>query len=285
MEQVPIAGGTFVMGDAKGDGNHSDGERPLHEVDILPFVMDATAVRVSDFAAFVASTGHVTDAERLGHSMVFDASLAAPPADVLGSVPGTPWWLTVRGASWRQPGGRSSGSGPPSDHPVTHVSWHDAVAYCTWAGRRLPTEAQWEYAARGGVQGARYPWGDEWRPDKVRMCNTWEGTFPWSNVSANGIVGTAPAHAYEPNGYGLRQMAGNVWEWCGDWFARTYYERSPRHEPQGPETGSFRVLRGGSYLCHHTYCFRYRNSARSSSPPQAATGHIGFRTIARHSLG
>lgn len=256
----------FSMGDGLAEGDAS--ELPVHRVRLSPFRLDATAVTNDEFAAFVDATGHVTDAERYGSSAVFHL-LADRAADVAGAVPGTPWWLNVRGAAWRSPeGGRSTVAGR-GDHPVVHVSWRDAAAYAAWTGRRLPTEAEWEYAARGGLAGKRFPWGDE-----LRDCNIFRGSFPHRPA---GRVGTVAAAAGPPNAYGLRNLVGNVWEWCADWFAATYYAESPRDDPQGPPVGTERVMRGGSYLCHDSYCRRYRVSARTSNTPESSAGNLGFR--------
>ncbi|GAA3738160.1 hypothetical protein GCM10022239_12240 [Leifsonia bigeumensis] len=162
-----------------------------------------------------------------------------------------------------------------------HVSWNDAVAYCEWAGRRLPTEAEWERASRGGREGNVYPWGNELMTDSgAWQCNIWQGTFPRVNTVDDGWLTTAPVETFSPNDFGLWQTVGNVWEWCSDWYSPRYYERSPRENPRGPDTGSARVLRGGSYLCHDSYCNRYRNSARSSNTPDSSMGNAGFRTVA-----
>ena len=254
------------MGDAFAEGDAS--ELPLHRVRLSPFRLAATAVTNDEFAAFVAATGYVTDAERYGSSAVFHL-LADPAADVAGAVPGTPWWLNVRGATWRSPeGGRSTVAGR-GGHPVVHVSWRDAVAYGAWAGTRLPTEAEWEYAARGGLEGKRFPWGDE-----LRECTIFRGAFPHRPA---GHLGTTAAAAGPPNGYGLRNVIGNVWEWCADWFSATYYAESPRDDPQGPPIGGERAMRGGSYLCHDSYCRRYRVAARTSNTPLSSAGNLGFR--------
>ena len=268
------------MGDSTGEGYPDDGESPVHEVTLPPFRIDATTVTNEAFARFVNATGYVTTAEREGFSAVFHLAFTGDPRDVLGRSPQTPWWLGVRGATWRTPEGPGSGIGRRSHHPVVHVSYDDALAYCAWARTRLPTEAEWEYAARGGLAGARFPWGEELVPDGSHRCNVWQGDFPTTNTLDDGFATTAPAKHYEPNGFGLYQSVGNVWEWCADWFSPTYYADSPAADPRGPEEGSTRVMRGGSYLCHDSYCHRYRVSARSSSPPDSTAGNLGFRCVA-----
>jgi sulfatase modifying factor 1 len=274
IRQAPVPAQTFAMGDAHGDGVRPDGETPVHDVTLPAYEIDVTTVTVADFAAFVADTGYRTEAETYGWSAVFHLAVA-DPGTVVGRMAGTPWWVGVSDADWTHPGGPSSIA--PPDHPVVHVSWNDARSYCAWAGRRLPTEAEWECAARGGAPSLRYPWGDD-LPDEW-ACNIWQGDFPVHNTAADGWLTTAPAHSYEPNGYGLYQPVGNVWEWCADWFSPDYYARSPVDHPQGPALGVTRVIRGGSYLCHDSYCNRYRNAARSSNTPDSSTGNTGFRTV------
>lgn len=280
IEQALVPGGSFMMGDSFAQGYLADGETPLHRVQITAFEMDAVATTNEQFAAFVAQTGYVTEAERFGSSAVFHLELGDEEAWPGGSwrLGETPWWVVVPDASWRHPLG--NGSSAPVDHPVVHVSWNDALAYCAWAGRALPTEAQWEYAARGGLQGARYPWGDELEPGGKHMCNIFQGVFPQENTAADGYASTAPVRSYEPNGYGLWQMAGNVWEWCADWFLPRYYKRSTVEDPAGPPFGEGRVIRGGSFLCHDSYCNRYRVAARSKNSPDSSSSHCGFRTVA-----
>lgn len=268
------------MGDTHDEGYVGDGETPVHVVEVTPFSMDTTTVTNRAFAEFVDATGHVTDSERLGFSAVFQLAVHAPRSDVLDPVPGTPWWRGVLGADWRHPGGRNSSLDGLEDHPVVHVSWFDAQAYCTWSGRRLPTEAEWEYASRGGVDGLRFPWGDELTDgDQDWLCNIWQGTFPGEDAGADGWRGTAPVRSFPPNGFGLYETVGNVWEWCADWWSPDYYRSSPRLDPTGPATGSHRVMRGGSHLCHDSYCYRYRNAARSANTPDSAAGNLGFRTV------
>ncbi len=266
------------MGNNNGDENAADGETPVHQVELAPFSIDATSVTNADFAHFADATGYRTEAETFGYSAVFHLALAAEQDEVMGPASGTPWWVGVRGADWRHPGGSRSDLDGLDDHPVVHVSWNDAVAYSEWAGRRLPTEAEWEYAARGGLEGARYPWGDELIDDEWR-CNIWQGEFPRTNSEEDGYLTTAPVRTFQPNGYGLWQMVGNVWEWCADWFGPRYYKFSPAENPPGPSLGAARAIRGGSYLCHDSYCNRYRNAARSSNTPESSMGNAGFRTV------
>jgi sulfatase modifying factor 1 len=279
-EQVAVPAGTFLMGDSSGDRNPLDGEVPLHPVSLAAFQIDACSVTNDDFAAFVHDTGYRTEAEQFGFSAVFHLAVTAPAEDILGTPAGTPWWRGVRGADWAHPGGRNSSLEGLADHPVVHVSWNDAMSYCEWAGRRLPTEAEWEYAARGGLDGKKYPWGDE-EPDVGGWrANIWQGTFPTLNTVDDGWLTTAPVRSYAPNGYGIWQPVGNVWEWCSDWYSNRYYGSSPQNDPRGAASGSARVLRGGSYLCHNSYCNRYRNSARSHNTPDSSAGNVGFRTVA-----
>jgi sulfatase modifying factor 1 len=275
--QVRIPAGSFAMGDAFDEGYPADGETPVHAVELPSFHLDATAVTNARFATFVKATGYRTEAEIFGSSAVFH--LAVPPrsSDVIGVAAGTPWWLNVRGASWRHPEGPCSTISDRQNHPVVHVSWHDAQAYCAWAGKRLPTEAEWEYAARGGLESNRFAWGDQLTSNGRWNCNIWQGQFPEVNTLDDGFLTTAPVKSFRPNGYGLWNTAGNVWEWCEDWFSPTYYAGSPSVSPTGPATGEERVMRGGSYLCHDSYCHRYRVGARSSNMPDSFSGNLGFR--------
>ncbi|TCC28772.1 formylglycine-generating enzyme family protein [Kribbella sindirgiensis] len=282
IEQIMLSGGSFAMGNSNGDENAADGETPVHQVELAPFSIDATSVTNADFARFADATGYRTEAETFGYSAVFHLALAAEPDEVMGPASGTPWWVGVRHADWRHPGGSRSDLDGLDDHPVVHVSWHDAVAYSKWAGRRLPTEAEWEFAARGGLEDARYPWGDDLIDDPTDgrwRCNIWQGEFPRTNTEEDGYLTTAPVRTFQPNGYGLWQMVGNVWEWCADWFGPRYYKFSPAENPPGPSLGAARVMRGGSYLCHDSYCNRYRNAARSSNTPESSMGNAGFRTV------
>ena len=256
-----------------------DGEGPVHEVRLAAFAIDACAVSNADFAAFADDTGHLTDAERFGSSFVF-AGLLPGGFPATRAVAAAPWWRAVAGASWRAPEGPGSGLDGRERHPVVHVSWDDALAYAQWSGRRLPTEAEWEYAARGGLDGQPFPWGAEREPDGEHRMNVWQGRFPGVNTRADGFYGTAPVDAFPANGYGLHNVCGNVWEWCADWYAPDAYSRGTAVDPLGPPEGSARVMRGGSYLCHESYCRRYRVSARSANTPDSSTSNLGFRCVA-----
>lgn len=279
-QDVRIPAGTFLMGDHFAEGYEYDGEVPVHPVELDAFRIDVTTVTNAQFAAFVDATGYRTESEAFGFSAVFHLATRAAPADIEGAATGTPWWHVVRGADWAHPAGPRSSWQDIPDHPVVQVSWNDAVAYCRWAGRRLPTEAEWEYAARGGLTGQRYPWGNDLQPDGEHRCNIWQGEFPVRNTMDDGYLTTAPARHFPSNGYGLYQTSGNVWEWCADWFLPKYYRNSPPTNPQGPKVGRGRVMRGGSHLCHESYCNRYRVAARSANTPDSASGNIGFRTVA-----
>jgi formylglycine-generating enzyme required for sulfatase activity len=271
-----LDGGTFLMGTEAPDGYPADGEGPVHEVRLSPFRIARHAVTNEQFADFVEATGHRTDAERYGWSFVFSGLLGAEFAPTRG-VAGAPWWRQVHGADWRHPEGPHSHLGGRARHPVVHVSHHDALAFCTWSGTRLPTEAEWEYAARGGLAGQRFPWGAELEPGGEHRMNVFQGRFPAEDTGADGYRGTAPVEAFPPNGYGLHNMTGNVWEWCADWFHPGTYRNGARADPTGPEQGTHRVMRGGSYLCHASYCNRYRVDSRSANEPDSSTGNLGFR--------
>lgn len=276
MKFATIPAGTFQMGTDDPQGYPADGEGPVREVTLATFEIATTAVTNTDFATFVEATGFRTTAEADGEAFVF-AGLLPDEFPPTRGVAAAPWWRLVEGADWRHPEGPQSSIEDRPDHPVVCVSWNDAAAWCEWAGARLPTEAEWERAARGGLDQARYPWGDEFSPDATPMANIWEGTFPTENSLDDGYYGTAPATTYPPNGFGLHNTVGNVWEWCADWFDTRFHQTEPRLSPTGPPDGTHRVMRGGSYLCHDSYCFRYRVAARSANTPDAATGNLGFR--------
>lgn len=273
---VALPRGRFLMGTAGPVAYPEDGESFVHEVHVGPFEIDTCAVTNDRYGEFVTATGYVTDAERYGWSFVFGGLLPDDFEETRG-VAATPWWRQVFGADWSHPEGPHSAIGQRGDHPVIQVSHKDALAFCEWEGSRLPTEAEWEFAARGGLEGAVFPWGDELEPAGRHRMNVWQGSFPDANTGADGFYGTSPVDAFEANGYGLHNVCGNVWEWCSDWFAGDAYQSHPRDNPIGPTAGEQRVMRGGSFLCHASYCHRYRVAARSSNGPDSSTGNLGFR--------
>lgn len=278
---IGLPGGTFLMGTDYAGAFPDDGEGPVRAVTLSPFRIDRYPVTNELFAQFVAETEYKTEAETFGWSFVFWAHL--PPARVRELVEDTvaeaPWWCVVRGATWRAPEGPGSNVERRANYPVLHVSWNDAQAYCRWSGQRLPTEAEWEYAARGGLEQKLYPWGDKLRLNGEHMCNIWQGEFPRHDTAEDGYAGTCPIDAFPPNGYGLYSVSGNTWEWCADWFDATFHQMGPRVDPQGPPSGVARVMKGGSFLCHKSYCNRYRVAARTSSTPDSSTAHMSFRCV------
>ncbi|WP_040849253.1 formylglycine-generating enzyme family protein [Thiofilum flexile] len=282
-----ISGGTFLMG----ADNFYPEEAPAHEVSVTGFWIDTHAVTNADFKRFVQATGYQTLAERgldpalLPHahpdllaagSLVFQ--MTRGPVD-LSDI--RQWWRFVVGACWKHPEGAGSTIQGRMKHPVVHIAYADALAYAHWAGKSLATEAQWEFAARGGLVGAAYAWGDELVPDGKHMANTWQGEFPWQNLALDGYAGTAPVGSYPPNGYGLYDMIGNVWEWTqDDYHSYEQPHKKPCCTPAigvSPQRG--KVLKGGSFLCAPSYCQRYRPAARSEQSPESATNHIGFRCV------
>ena len=279
-KQIYIPGGSFFMGTKDKDGYPEDGEGPVRRVTVEPFYMDVHTVTNAEFHNFVNETGYITESEQFGWSFVFYQFVSnQTKRKVKQVVQQTPWWLVVHGASWKHPEGPDSSIENKVDHPVVHISWNDASAYCKWVGKRLPTEAEWEFAARGGLEHKKFPWGDDLTPNEEHLCNVWQGEFPKTNTEEDGYIGTAPAGAFPPNGYGLYNVVGNVWEWCSDWFAKSVQDRGGRNNPKGPKSGEFRVMRGGSYLCHQSYCNRYRVAARSKNSQDSASGNIGFRCV------
>lgn len=277
---VTIPEGVFDMGTDDPRGYPADGEGPIHEVELDAFGLARFAVTNDHFGAFVEATGHRSTAEAFGNSFVFGGLLPDdfPPTRAVAAAP---WWREVDGADWQHPEGPQSDISGRGDHPVVHVSWLDAMAFCEWSDTRLPTEAEWERAARGGRSGHHFPWGDEREPDGAHRMNVFQGTFPSADAGDDGWVGTAPVGSFDPNDFGLYDMTGNVWEWCADWFDPRYYSHSPRRSPAGPPQGTSRVTRGGSYLCHDSYCWRYRVDSRSGNTPDSTTGNTGFRVADR----
>jgi formylglycine-generating enzyme len=275
----PLIGGSFLMG-SHDKRFPDDGEGPVREVTVTAFAIACHAVSNLQFADFVRQTGYTTDAERYGWSFVFEGLLSEEATRAAASrAAETPWWVVVLHAYWAQPEGPHSSILDRPDHPVVHVSWNDAKAYCLWSGTRLPTEAEWEMAARGGLKQAIFPWGDELTPAGENRCNIWQGKFPNLNTAEDGFIGTAPVHAYEPNGYGLHNVAGNVWEWCEDTFSPRYHQVTTAEDPFHGSALPKRSLRGGSFLCHDSYCNRYRVAARGSNTPNSSASNIGFRVV------
>ncbi|MGI8315915.1 formylglycine-generating enzyme family protein [Halobacillus mangrovi] len=271
-----LPGGEFLMGTDDQEGFPFDGEGPVRKEEVQPFYIDRHTVTNAEFKQFVEETGYKTEAEHYGWSFVFYQFVPCDFPYQVQQIPNTPWWLAAEGVYWFQPEGPSSSIEGRMDHPVIHVSWNDAVAFCDWAGKRLPTEREWEYAARGGLVQKRYPWGDELTPNGNHYCNIWQGDFPRENTAEDGYKGTAPVQTFPPNGYGLYHMAGNVWEWCSDWFSN---HPEKKIDPKRLNNQPPKVMRGGSYLCHKSYCNRYRVAARSSNTMDSSTGNIGFRCV------
>ena len=301
-----IPAGNFQMG-SKDTQARAD-ESPIHNVQIAAFWMDQTEVTNTQFKAFVDATGYVTTAEQKpdweelkkelppgtpkpNDSLLQAASLVfIPTQGPVNLNDYGAWWQWRPQANWRQPRGIGSSIADKMDHPVVHISWYDAQAYANWVGKRLPTEAEWEWAARGGNQENRYPWGNELLDSGVSKANIWEGEFPYQNTQTDQFFYTAPVGSFEPNAYGLYDMAGNVWEWCSDWYDFTYYERLKNLKavnPKGPEAPydpyqpylKQKVMRGGSFLCNDAYCSGYRVAARMKSTPDTGLHHTGFRLV------
>ncbi|WP_433994413.1 formylglycine-generating enzyme family protein [Bradyrhizobium canariense] len=301
---VFIPGGIFRMGSDK----HYPEEAPVHRVRVAGFWIDPTPVTNRQFRHFVEATGHITFAEiapdpkdypgALPHMLKAGSLVFSPPDHPVDLRNFANWWSFTFGANWRRPYGKGSSIRGLDDHPVVHIAYSDAMAYAAWAGKELPTEAEWEFAARGGLDGAEYAWGDEFKPGGKHMANTWHGEFPHRKINTDGFERTSPVGAFPPNGHGLHDMIGNVWEWTTDWY-------SPRHEADAPkaccipenprgarEDASYdprlsniriprKVIKGGSHLCAPNYCRRYRPAARHAEPIDTSTSHVGFRCIVR----
>jgi len=299
---VWVPGGTFSMGLVNPNGLHKGGKetmddaRPIHTVTVRGFWMDAYEVTNAQFEEFVKATGYVTVAERTPTAEEFPD--ASPEQLVAGSIVFSPpasgahldnyleWWKYVRNANWRHPEGPSSSIKGKENYPVVHICWEDAAAYARWAGKRLPTEAEWEFAARGGKAGNLYPWGNSYLLNGQYAANTFQGSFPSKDAAADGHRGLAPVGQYPPNAYGLYDMSGNVWEWCEDWYSPEYYSISsaagPVSNPRGPQNAPpsmMKVQRGGSFLCTDEYCSRYLLGSRGKAEWRSSANHIGFRCV------
>jgi formylglycine-generating enzyme required for sulfatase activity len=301
---LKIPGGTFLMG----SDQHYPEEAPAHEATVAPFWMDRTPVTNREFRHFVAATGYVTVAEIAPDPKDYPGALPhmLKPASLVFTPPRRPvdlrdwqqWWRFEPGANWRRPYGKGKSNQGLDEHPVVHVAWRDVQAYAAWAGKALPTEAEWEFAARGGLAGAEFAWGDELTPGGRHMANTWQGAFPNENLMADGYARTSPAGSYPPNGYGLLDMIGNVWEWTVDWYAARHITDAPKSccvpenprraaavqevNPYEPElTIPRKVVKGGSHLCAPNYCRRYRPAARHAQPVDTGMSHVGFRCVIR----
>jgi formylglycine-generating enzyme len=303
-DMVWIPGGTFHMG----SNHHYPEEAPVHRVAVDGFWIDRTPVTNRQFKQFVNATGHMTTAQLIPDAkdypgarreMLYAGSLVfSPPAHVTDLRDWSQWWTFMKGANWRRPYGPNSNIKSLDDHPVVHVTYADALAYAKWAGKDLPTEAEWEFAARGGLDGAEFAWGDEFTPGGRHMANTWQGAFPFRNSREDGFELTSPVRTYPPNGYGLYDTIGNVWEWTSDWYVPKHSTDAPKaccipenprggredqsYDPCQPETPIPRkVLKGGSHLCAPSYCRRYRPAARHPQPVDSSMSHVGFRCISR----
>ena len=284
-DMVCIPHGSFLMGTDYEKAFQDDAEGPVRRVEIDAFYIDKYAVSNSKFASFIQATHYITDAEKYGWSFVFHLLLPPQQAKALHqmgrSVAGLEWWLQVEGAYWNKPEGPNSSLTGRENHPVAHISYNDALAYCKWAGKRLPTEAEWEYAARGGLEQNLYAWGNELTPEGEHQCNIWQGEFPISNSLDDGFLGTAPVDHYKPNAYGLYNMSGNVWEWCQDWWTNEPKQKGGNRNPRGPVSDSMnrKLMKGGSFLCHDSYCNRYRVAARTSNTIDSSASNLGFRCV------
>lgn len=285
---VPIPGGEFRMG----SNHHYPEEAPAHSVKVAPFWIDRTPVTNRQFRQFVRATGYVTVAEvapdpedypgALPHMIKPGSMVFTPPPHPVDLKDWSQWWRFEFGANWWRPYGKRPLNHGLDDHPVVHVAYRDIEAYAAWAGKVLPTEAEWEYAARGGLDGAEYAWGNEFMPDGRHMANIWQGAFPNENLASDGYARTSPVHAFPSNGYGLADMIGNVWEWTADWFSSRDAVRAAQICCiAGNACIPRKVVKGGSHLCAPNYCRRYRPAARHAQPVDTGMSHIGFRCVVR----
>ncbi|XP_022601083.1 sulfatase-modifying factor 1 isoform X2 [Seriola dumerili] len=268
-QMVLISGGEFLMG-TDNPGIPADGEGPQRVVHVDSFNMDIQEVTNRQFQSFVNATGYVTEAEKFGDSFVFEGLLTDTVKNqITQAVAAAPWWLPVKGAHWRHPEGPDSNIADRPDHPVLHVSWADAVAYCSWANKRLPTEAEWEYACRGGLKDRLYPWGNKLNPNGQHYANLWQGDFPSHNSGEDGYIKTSPVMSFPANGFGLYDMVGNAWEWTSDWW-NVHHTTDRQHNPKGPPSGTDK-----------SYCYRYRCAARSQNTPDSSASNLGFRCVSQ----
>lgn len=301
---VHIHGGIFRMG----SDQHYPEEAPVHRVTVAPFRIDRTPVTNREFRRFVEATGYVTFAEiapdpkdypgALPHMLKPGSLVFTPPGHQVDLWDWRQWWRFELGANWRRPYGKGKSNYGLDDHPVVHVAWQDVEAYAAWAGKKLPTEAEWEFAARGGLDSAEFAWGNELMPDGKYMANTWQGAFPHENLMTDGYARTSPVGTYPPNGYGLCDMIGNTWEWTADWYSTQHTADArkscciPENPRGGNEAGSYnpyepqiqiprKVVKGGSHLCAPNYCRRYRPAARHAQPVDTGMSHVGFRCVVR----
>jgi formylglycine-generating enzyme len=304
---VLISGGEFSMGGVNpvgmNDGGHErmNDSRPVHSVYLNAFYMDEHEVTNAQFAAFVKATGYITVAEikptheefpdALEENLVAGAVVFSPPRHKVALDNFYVWWNYLPGANWKNPLGETSSINGKENYPVVQIAWEDAAAYAKWAGKRLPTEAEWEFAARGGKTGNLFTWGNQFKPDGKWQANIFQGSFPDNDQGIDGFIGTAPVKQFRPNGYGLYDMAGNVWEWCSDWYSVDYYETLNKNgiakNPEGPKTfndpsepaAAKKVQRGGSFLCTDQYCTRYMVGTRGKGEWRSSANHLGFRCV------
>ena len=281
---IRIEAGKYSIGFEGPEACESDGEGPVREITLDSYCLDQTAVSNAQFTEFIEDTGYVTESETFGWAHVFIGQLSNSKQRKLrgsNTVRGLQWWYAIEGAYWRKPEGPGSTIKKRMDHPVVSISWNDATAYAEWAGKRLPTEAEWEVAARGNNNSQNmYPWGMELEPNGKHRCNVWQGDFPSQNSAADGYLWTAPVTAYRKYDNGFYNLLGNVWEWCADRFHSTWHAKESeltRINPKGPASGDSRVMKGGSFLCHDSYCNRYRLGARTANTPDSAATNLGFR--------